>query len=354
MRKLSKPFSSQPRRLLDFRSARLSLSVLAIFWGWSPALAAQEPNYTQEEVAFASGRLQLKGTLFLPRQGKPSPGVVLVHGSGETKRSDSFFYAQFFARHGIAALAYDKRGVGESQGDPQAWRYFSLDDLAADAAAGLSFLQQHKRIDARRVGIFGGSQGGWVAPLAAVKSKGVAFLVLVSASVSTLGEDWLFERAARLRMEGFTDEEIAEVRAMQLIDQEVTRTGKRFAEFQARWEQHQSRRWFRRVYLSETPMGIDHAYRRWERTVLDFDPVPLLRQLDAPIYWLYGDPNLDRFAPVQLSLERIETLRRSGKPYEVRVFEGADHNLRMVKAQNTQAQWESPLFAWLTKQLKRD
>ena len=343
----------------------MALSLLALGIGATTAIflvslrsiAAQEATYKREDVSFlsgSSGALQLKGTLFLPRSEKRVPGVVLVHGSGETKRSETYSFAQLFAQHGIAALAYDKRGVGESQGDPQAWRFFNIDDLATDAAAGVSFLLTHKNIDARRVGIFGVSQGGWIAPLAAVRSKDVAFLVLMSASVSTLAEDWLFERAARLRSEGFTDEELAEVREMQLVDDEVTRTGKRFDEFQALWEKHKTKRWFRRVYLSENLLGINHQHRRWARTVLDFDPIPVLQKLDAPIFWLYGDPNLDRFAPVKLSLERVDALRHSGKQYEVRMFAGADHNLKMVQNQNNQEGWRQPMFDWLLRLLKRD
>ncbi len=351
-------FSRNNGRSLISHAVRLSLGVLTIFLISQSAVAQQEAKFNREDVMFSSGALQLKGTLFLPVSDKPVPGVVLVHGSGETKRNDSFFFAQLLAQRGIAALTYDKRGVGESQGDPQAWRYYNIDDLAMDAAAGVSFLQNHKSVDGRRVGIFGASQGGWVAPLAAVKNKKVAFLVLLSASVSTLGEDWLFERAARLGFEKFTDEEIAEVREMQFVDQEVTRTGKRFDEFQSLWEKHKTKRWFRRVYLSETPIGIDHQYRRWERTVLDFDPVPALQKLDMPILWLYGDPRHDRFAPVKLSLERIEALRRSGKKYEAHVFDGTDHNLKKVNApdkqlfDSNQETWGPPLFDWLTRVLK--
>ncbi len=357
MLKHVRPVGTKNDRSLISRAVGLSIAVMAILFISQPAIHAQEAKYTREDVTFSSAGLLLKGTLFLPRSEKPVPGVVLLHGSGETKRSDNFYYAQIFARHGIAALTYDKRGVGESQGDPQAWRFFSFDDLATDAAAGVNLLQNHKNIDARRVGIFGASQGGMIAPLAVTKSKGVAFLVQLSAPVTTIGEDMLFDRALRLRSEGFTDEELAEVREMQLVDYDVTR-GKRFDEFQALWEKHKTKRWFRRVYRFETPNGINHPYRRWERTVLDFDLVPALQKLDTPMFWLYGEPKLDRHVDVKLSLERVEALRHSGKPYQVLVVKGGDHNLEPAKGNNLeviesmQASWQRPLFEWLTKILK--
>ena len=58
--------------------------------------------------------------------------VVLIHGSGEEDRGGLRSYAKIFVRNGYAALIYDKRGVGKSGGDPDAWRRFSFDDLAGD------------------------------------------------------------------------------------------------------------------------------------------------------------------------------------------------------------------------------
>lgn len=315
------------------------------------AVVKQAAAFSREEVAFTSGSLLLKGTLFLPRSDKPVPAIVLLHGSGATKRDDNFYYAELFARHGVAALAYDKRGVGASQGDPQAWRFFSYEDLAADAAAGVGFLQTHQHIDARRVGLFGAGQGGTVAPLAAIKCRNLAFLVQLSASANPVEGNMLFGRAARLRAEGFTDEELAEAREMQLVDLEVTR-GKRFDEFQSLWEKNKNKRWFRQVYSDEKPMAPNHQYRRWERTLLDYDPVAMLQKLDAPIFWLYGDAHHNRYFDVKQSLERVETLRRSGKRYEVFQIAGADHNLQLAKGGDIPAIWQKPLFDWLAALLR--
>jgi pimeloyl-ACP methyl ester carboxylesterase len=317
----------------------------------SATALAQDAQYKREEVTFKSGELQLKGTLFLPASAKPAPAVVLLHGSGETKRDECFYYAELFARHGIAALAYDKRGVGQSQGHPQAWRYFSFEALAADAAAAVSFLQNHKSLDARRVGLFGAGQGGTIAPLAASKNKDVAFIVQLSASVTTVGEGLLFARATRLRAEGFTEAELSEVRDMQLVDYDVTR-GKRFDEFQTLWEKHKTKRWFRSVYLSDGRLKSDHPQRRWERTILDFDVVPILQKLEMPIFWLYGDPKFNKNLDVKTSLERVEALRRAGKQYETHSVAGADHNLELPGGRNDQPSWPRPLFDWLAKLLK--
>ena len=280
-----------------------------------------------EEVEFSNGAVTLVGDFRVPEGPGPFPAIVMIHGSGQEDRSALRHYARLFVDLGVATVSYDKRGVGESGGDPDAWRYFDFDDLAGDAAAGVEYLAVRGDIDTDRIGLFATSQGGWIAPLAAAKSDIVSFMVVVSASVSTVSEDRLFERAARLRSEGFTEAEIVEVTAMQRIDQEVTRSGGPFDELTRLWNKHVEKRWFRRVYLGDQPLAPDHDYRRWYRTVLDFGPAPILEDLTAPVLWLFGDPSLDRFGPVAQSVNTLGALAGAGKDYTVHVLEGADHSL---------------------------
>jgi len=75
-------------------------------------------SYTSEDVFFQNADVRLAGTVVRPRQDGVLPGVVLLHGSGAEDRTSLLFYARMFARHGFAALIYDKRGVGNSGGDP--------------------------------------------------------------------------------------------------------------------------------------------------------------------------------------------------------------------------------------------
>src|SRR4030095_11245035 len=123
--------------------------------------------YKQEEVRFQSGGITLVGTLRLPLTKRKHPAVFLLQGSGDADREAESFYADYFARQGIATLVYDKRGTGSSGGD---YRDESFDDFAADALAGIHYLQSRKEIDAKRVGLYGRSHGGMVIPLAAALS----------------------------------------------------------------------------------------------------------------------------------------------------------------------------------------
>jgi hypothetical protein len=69
--------------------------------------------YNRTDVTFHNSGVVLAGSLFTPLGGGPHPAVVFVHGSGaETRWGTSRFYADQFARAGIAALIFDKRGTG--------------------------------------------------------------------------------------------------------------------------------------------------------------------------------------------------------------------------------------------------
>src|SRR5206468_1660261 len=78
---------------------------------------------------------------------------------------------------GLVALAFDKRGSGESQGD---WTDASLDDLAGDATAAMAFLAARPEVDPARIGVWGVSQAGWVVPLLAGRAQRPAFSIVVT------------------------------------------------------------------------------------------------------------------------------------------------------------------------------
>lgn len=296
----------------------------------------------KEEVTFVSGLLQLSGTVLLPKGDGPFPAVVFLHGSGESTRDQNLWRAKKFVKQGYIALIYDKRGTGESEGTKDDWRFFSFDSLAQDAVAAIDYLKTRPDVKKEKIGLLAASQSGWVAPLAATKSRDISFLVIISASVSTVAEDRLFERAARLTSEGFSQSEVEEATQMQKLDQDLTRDNSRYEEFKALWKINKEKSWFPRVYLSEYFLQepSSNAYRNWYKSVIDFDPVPLLKQSTTPILWLYGDASLDRFGPVEKSIERIDVLKELGKNYKLIQYNDADHNLKG-------ADYFPDIFSWL-------
>jgi pimeloyl-ACP methyl ester carboxylesterase len=139
----------------------------------------------------------------MPAERGPFPAVVLVPGSGREDRDDSFaghkpflVLADYLARHGIASLRYDDRGVGKSTG---IFAGATSADLANDAEAAVRFLATQANVAHGKVGIVGHSEGGMIGAMIAARSSNVAFLVMLAApglpgdSVVMLQKHALFE-----------------------------------------------------------------------------------------------------------------------------------------------------------------
>ena len=158
------------------RSYHRWLAVIGLFIGVAVGQVVAQPTaFRTEDVTFSSAGVTLVGTMLIPKH--PVAAVVLVHGSGPEKRMLEL--AARLAGRGIAVLTYDKRGVGASGGvyvGPEVGtnnvEAANLDLLAVDASAAITALAA--RLPARHgpVGLAGGSQAGWVVPLAAQKKPG--------------------------------------------------------------------------------------------------------------------------------------------------------------------------------------
>ena len=150
----------------------------------------QEPDppypYDEEEVTYTNEEagVTLAGTLTLPRSPGPHPAVILISGSGAQDRNETVFnhkpflvLADHLTRHGIAVLRADDRGMGGSSGSV---RTSTSEDFAEDVLAGVDCLKNRPEIDPERIGLAGHSEGGIVAPMAAVRSNDVAFIVMMA------------------------------------------------------------------------------------------------------------------------------------------------------------------------------
>jgi dienelactone hydrolase len=140
---------------------------------------AVPPDLRSVEVTFrGEGGLTFHGSVLSPAVAKPArPGIVLIHGAGTgTPRTKLMGEAVEFARRGMSVLIYDKRSVGYSL------FHRSYSQLADDALGAVAALRSQPGVDPAKVGIWGLSEGGWVAPIAASRSKDIAFVVLVGAN----------------------------------------------------------------------------------------------------------------------------------------------------------------------------
>ena len=181
----------------------------------------------------------------------------------------------------------------------------------------------------------GGSQAGWIGPLAASLSQDVAFLIMISGPTVTVAREGWWDREFRLRERGFAESEIEQALSLLRMNNEVTRTGQGLAELEAAVEQAREERWFA-AFDFETPR-LDSPFRRFYRRIIDFDPGPVLERLSVPSLWLYGAR--DETMPALESAAILERLRVRGKDITVRVFPTADHALFEMPQQGQPCRW---------------
>lgn len=249
-----------------------------------PSAARSGGLYATQDVTFDSEGITLRGTLYLPPH--PVAAVVLVHGSGQEKRMADF--AARLASKGIAALTYDKRGVGASGGvyvgpevgtnnvDPA-----NLDLLARDANAALRTLTGQLRVLPGKIGLLGFSQAGWVIPLAAAQNRSIKFMVMFSGPMVTTLEQLRFQ----FHTAGDTNY----------------------------WDTHDER--VARKHVADDPDRYHFA---------PTDPRDALARAKIPGLWIYGAKDIQ--IPVGLCIERLGVLTQAGKRFDHRLFPMLGHN----------------------------
>lgn len=248
-----------------------------------------------EEVRFNSQSVELAGSIVYPSNGIIVAAVVFVHGSG--KQTRSLYWAKRFATSGIAALVYDKRGVGESGGEYEQKQSVSgtnITLLAQDAQAALNVLNNHSKTKSLPHGISGISQAGWIVPIAALNAKDTDFVVLWSGPVTKVSEEDIFSKYTA---------DLDSDRVPPYAEAAAART---------------------RPYIWPKFLGDDT------------DPTNSLSKLKIPGLWIFGMN--DGSVPVDLSVTRLSALIDAGHRYEYVLFSGLGHN-NMEETFSTATDW---------------
>jgi pimeloyl-ACP methyl ester carboxylesterase len=169
--------------------------------------------FTEERVTIINGDITLGATLMMPRSYKADlPVVVLASGTGAQDRDCDllghkyfFVIADHLAKHGIASLRFDDRGVGESGGN---YQKSTLEDFGSDVKACVAFLAKQKRFKKNLIGIAGHSEGGMHALIAAKGNCKVDFIIEL-ASLGTSGKEVLVEQQYLIPKQSGGTEELA-------------------------------------------------------------------------------------------------------------------------------------------------
>lgn len=241
-------------------------------------------GYQKSEVTIPAKDISLNAAYYLPENAASIKGaLIIVHGSAPSEYEDVTYYTRIGTRLQMAVLAFDKRGVGKSGGTyerftvegSKAW----FDLLASDVLACYSWLRKRPEMRQAKIGLLGGSQAGWIIPLAASREPGITFLIIGEGVAVSAGEESYFS--------------------------ELTGDG------------------------DEAGIPIPEADSQMNAFSGEpgFDPATILANLKTPALWFFGTQ--DPVIPVDASLR--ELARISNPKFSIRILEGGDHNFRNTK-----------------------
>ena len=287
-------------------------------------------DFDVTETHFQGDGAALAGRLVLPKGNGPTPIVVLIHGADHDSALDFYALQRLFPSLGVGVFVYDKRGTGASAGSYS--QDFNL--LANDAVAAMKEARRLAGPRAGRVGYQGGSQGGWVAPLAANRAPVDFVIVSFGLAVSVLEED-RSEVALEMKLKGHTPAEIIGALEIAEAAETVVASGctQGLAAFDAVRAKYQQEPWYKDVHGNFTWLLLPHSAAELPDlgkaynfgTPWRYDPMPTLRASQTPQLWVLGVDDLD--APSAETTRLIEGLGSQGLPFTVAVFPRAEHGI---------------------------
>lgn len=314
------------------------LAVAAALMLFAAAPAAQA--MTTERFTFVSNGQTLSGLLDTPDNGDAQALIIIIPGYGETDIANRTTYYDLRSRFtalGIATLIWDKPGCGQSEGvfDPNQ----PVESSAREVLDAIAALRVRGAPGSVRIGLWGISRAGWIAPLAIAQDPGIAFWISVSGTDATESFGYMLD--SNFRIEGRTEQQIQSLMGEWRRGFEITRSGGAFADYLAATENLRADPFM--IYLSggaapsEASFLADQekfrsgAFQVDEasglmRYVPDFEAV--LMRAHIPVLALFGerDTSVDWRSTSALYARTIDQNPRAR--LTIRTFPDGNHNIQ--------------------------
>ncbi len=274
-------------------------------------------KYVSEDITFASGEIEMAGTLTIPQDGlEKHPAAVLISGSGPQDRNEDTVgpgglklgifkqVAHVLSENGIAVLRYDDRGTAKSGGS---FAEAGQEDLIQDAKAAVAYLRTRDDIRADRIALVGHSEGGIIAPRIAAEDPKISAIVLLAGTAKT-GDEVLREqfgflldsmevpddqrKAARARYEN-----LFKIIRDQSVDEEAEKSLKPQVEPQL----------------------------KWLRSFVDYDPLSVLDKIEAKVLIINGGKDKQVFPEHAKMLHK--KLKKLKKSVTLKIYPDLNHLL---------------------------
>jgi uncharacterized protein len=200
-------------------------------------------------------------------------------------------------------------------------------------------------LDPQCIGLVGGSQGGWIAPLAAARSRQVAYAVSISGAGVPVKDQMLYETVQDLKRANAPEAGIQEVLGLfKLLERHLLG--------EVPWEEYEAalkakRVGIKAILFKDFPSTPDDWQLGFYQRIGPFDPLPYWRRLDIPVLILNGER--DDKVPVRDSVSRLREALAGKDPgrWTIRVFPETGHGLGDPKINGPRKDFLDCLSAWI-------
>lgn len=204
--------------------------------------------------------------------------------------------AHEFTRNGFAVLRYDDRGFGQSGGK---FSGATSADFAEDAAAALAYMRSQPFVKPGKAGIIGHSEGGMIAWMLATGPNKPDFAVSLAGPCIAISELLLLQSQALAAAMGMADSTIAKNLAVNgrlynilITENDSTKARKLLAQELTNFHKQQKPGKMSKADQAAIKQQLNTLLDPWFRYFIRFDPVPLFKQIDIPVYAANGSKDL--------------------------------------------------------------
>lgn len=313
-------------------------------------------TYLSKEVSFSNNlaAITLSGTLTIPDESNDYPVIILISGSGLQNRNSEVYghkpflvIADYLSSRGIGVYRYDERGAGKSEG---AYHSATSINFKNDVLAAVAKLDS---MGYKNIGLMGHSEGGLIAPMAAVEDKRIDFIISLAGPALPIDSLMIIQNKMALEgLETFDDQEIKEFLAFttkvyNLIDIDTPKE-----ELYTPLKELCSSFYNSRDSLLSTNYGASELQfylqygnsmlNPWFRWFINYKPEPTIKKLSCPVLALNGSFDVQVTAEPNLSSFRALLAESESPTYKVVELDSLNHLFQKVKTTSRSEYYDSP------------
>ena len=303
---------------------------------------------------------EMRGLVDVPPRPGKHPAILIVHGAGSTDvfHGEGAYNGRYdemraaFRSVGVATVVWDKAGDGCSGG-----RYIHPDDIygrADEVHLAIQAVKRRADIDASRIGLWAISHGGWVAPMVAVRTRDVAFLILVSSPAKDFYSTWGYQAHQQLRADSIPEAQAREAIAVMHRALNLSDLGASFEEFSAAVAPLRKYPVFREKFgltggtEQSYAAGRDPRFSRTWTTSAD----RFLADVDVPVLALFGNRDIQVDWRQSVEVFRDVFAHSGNQAAKIKVFRNADHNLFAARTKDAPPRFVNGYLATMAEWLQ--